>query len=213
MKWLHMSVTAGGLGNLSLVFSPDSWKLNLSLLCLCLFLHPLPQWCLLVSLLSVMPFDCFCFIIFYCDLCPGLTWHPPPHLALTLQERNAENAIEALKEYEPEMGKVYRQDRKSVQRIKARDIVPGDIVEVAGERCRPDAGLSIHNRLRNAWNLKMPCGHTYVGHCLKKSSETCGSVFWVPRVFVVLGGWVASGSYPCFLASGEFTQTQSWEAH
>lgn len=31
------------------------------------------------------------------------------------------------------MGKVYRQDRKSVQRIKAKDIVPGDIVEVAGE--------------------------------------------------------------------------------
>lgn len=31
------------------------------------------------------------------------------------------------------MGKVYRQDRKTVQRIKARDIVPGDIVEVAGK--------------------------------------------------------------------------------
>lgn len=31
------------------------------------------------------------------------------------------------------MGKVYRMNRKAVQRIKARDIVPGDIVEVAGE--------------------------------------------------------------------------------
>lgn len=54
-----------------------------------------------------------------------------PHLST--QERNAENAIEALKEYEPEMGKVYRMNRKAVQRIKAREIVPGDIVEVAGK--------------------------------------------------------------------------------
>uniref|UniRef100_A0A8C6XM37 Calcium-transporting ATPase n=1 Tax=Naja naja TaxID=35670 RepID=A0A8C6XM37_NAJNA len=46
-------------------------------------------------------------------------------------ERNAESAIEALKEYEPEMGKVIRADRNGVQRIRARDIVPGDIVEVA----------------------------------------------------------------------------------
>lgn len=30
------------------------------------------------------------------------------------------------------MGKVYRMNRTAVQRIKARDIVPGDIVEVAG---------------------------------------------------------------------------------
>lgn len=30
------------------------------------------------------------------------------------------------------MGKVIRADRKGVQRIRARDIVPGDIVEVAG---------------------------------------------------------------------------------
>lgn len=56
------------------------------------------------------------------------------HFSSSIQERNAENAIEALKEYEPEMGKVYRQDRKSVQRIKARDIVPGDIVEIAGKK-------------------------------------------------------------------------------
>lgn len=32
------------------------------------------------------------------------------------------------------MGKVYRQDKKSVQRVRARDIVPGDIVEVAGKQ-------------------------------------------------------------------------------
>lgn len=60
------------------------------------------------------------------------------------QERNAESAIEALKEYEPEMGKVYRADRKSVQRIKAREIVPGDVVEVSGKIPRAEKILTPH---------------------------------------------------------------------
>jgi Ca2+ transporting ATPase len=47
------------------------------------------------------------------------------------QERNAESAIEALKEYEPEMGKVIRADKEGVQKLRAKEIVPGDIVEIS----------------------------------------------------------------------------------
>jgi len=48
------------------------------------------------------------------------------------QEQNAESAIEALKEYEPAMAKVFRQDRPGqVQQILAGDLVPGDVVDVS----------------------------------------------------------------------------------
>jgi len=47
------------------------------------------------------------------------------------QEKNAEDAIEALKEYEPEMGKVIRSDKEGVQKIRAKEMVPGDIVEIS----------------------------------------------------------------------------------
>jgi Ca2+ transporting ATPase len=47
------------------------------------------------------------------------------------QERNAESAIEALKEYEPEMGKVIRTDKDGVQKLRAKEIVPGDICEIS----------------------------------------------------------------------------------
>lgn len=54
------------------------------------------------------------------------------YLFYVLQERNVESVIEVLKEYEFEMGKVVRLDRIGVQRIRVRDIVFGDIVEVVG---------------------------------------------------------------------------------
>jgi len=58
------------------------------------------------------------------------------------QERNAESAIEALKEYEPEMGKVVRSDKAGIQKIRAREIVPGDVVEISvGDKIPADIRL------------------------------------------------------------------------
>merc|ERR1712203_414984 len=58
------------------------------------------------------------------------------------QERNAEDAIEALKKYEPEMGKVVRADKDGVQKLRAKDIVPGDIVEVSvGDKIPADVRI------------------------------------------------------------------------
>ena len=49
-----------------------------------------------------------------------------------MQERNAESAIEALKEYEPEIAKVIRRNHAGVQQIRARELVPGDVVDISG---------------------------------------------------------------------------------
>merc|ERR1719220_2221277 len=59
------------------------------------------------------------------------------------QEGNAESAIEALKEYEPAMAKVFRQDRPGqVQQIRAADLVPGDIVDISvGDQIPADLRL------------------------------------------------------------------------
>ncbi len=54
-------------------------------------------------------------------------------MCVCVKERNAESAIEALKEYEPEIAKVIRNNHTGVQQIRAKELVPGDLVDVSGE--------------------------------------------------------------------------------
>nr|VZI14754.1 unnamed protein product [Spirometra erinaceieuropaei] len=63
------------------------------------------------------------------------------------QERDAESAIEALREYESDDAKVIRQGHEGVQRIKAKCLVPGDIVEVSvGDKVPADIRIiDIHS--------------------------------------------------------------------
>ncbi|XP_033111549.1 calcium-transporting ATPase sarcoplasmic/endoplasmic reticulum type-like isoform X2 [Anneissia japonica] len=62
------------------------------------------------------------------------------------QEKNAEDAIDALKQYEPEIAKVLRQGKIGVTKIKARDLVPGDVCSIAvGDKVPADIRVTSIN--------------------------------------------------------------------
>merc|ERR1712226_103462 len=66
------------------------------------------------------------------------------------QEKNAESAIEALKEYEPSMAKVYRADRPGqVQQILSGDLVPGESVPVIKQTEEVDDTRAVNQDKKN----------------------------------------------------------------
>lgn len=92
-----------------------------------------------------------------------------------MQERNAESAIEALKEYEPEMGKVVRGDKAGVQKVRAKEIVPGDVVEVSGK------SFSYVTAETFKWKLY------YISHCsLKTVFKAIGHDRYIQQTFCVM---------------------------
>ena len=108
--------------------------------CLSLFLSVCLSFCLSVFL-SLGSLYLSVYLSFCLSVCLSLCFFLPLRTVsqisdapqfIYFQERNAESAIEALKEYEPEMGKVIRTDKDGVQKIRANEIVPGDIVEISG---------------------------------------------------------------------------------